>query len=128
MYMFFAIQYYYPNGGFSDLKFVFDNKEELKKKIDTELNAFSLYTDSDGEFCDCFDNCDQAEFVIWKLESLESLKDMTDFYRVELDEFLVYSKAPNETVWKGLNPESKEDIDKLNQMLYDDIVNNLGLE
>ena len=128
MYMFFVIQYYYPKGGFSDLKFVFDNKEELKKKIDTELNAFSLYTDSDGEFCDCFDNYDYAEFVIWKLESIESLKDMTDFYRNELDEFLVYSKAPNETIWEGLTPESKEDIDKLNQMLYDDIVNNLGLE
>ena len=128
MYMFFAIQYYYPNGGLDDLKFVFDNKEELKKKIDTELNAFSMYTDSDGEFGDCFDNYGRAKFIIWKLESLESLKDMADFYRNELDEFLVYSKTPNETVWKGLNPESKEDIDKLNQMLYDDIVNNLGLE
>lgn len=128
MYMFFAIQNYYPSGGFSDLKFVFENKEELKKKIDTELNAFSLYTDSDGEFCDCFDNYDHAKFVIWKLESLESLKDMTDFYRVELDEFLVYSEAPHDTFWEGLSPESKEDIDKLNQMLYDDIVNNLGLE
>ena len=128
MYLFFAIQYFYPKGGFGDLKFVFENKEELKKKIDTELNAFSLYTDSNGEFGDCFDNYDQAEFVIWKLGSLESLKDMTDFYRNELDEFLVYSKAPNETIWEGLTPESKEDIDKLNQMLYVDIVSNLGLE
>ena len=127
MYMFFAIQYFYPNGGFGDLKFVFDNKEELKKKIDTELNAFSLYANGDGEFDVCFENFDQAEFVIWKLGSLESLKDMTDFYRDELDEFLVYSKAPHETIWEGLSPESKEDIGKLNQMLYDDIVNNLGL-
>ena len=127
MYLLFAIQYYYPNGGFSDLKFVFDNKEELKKKIDTELNAFNLYTDSDGEFGDCFENFDQAEFVIWKLGSLESLKDMKDFYRDELDEFLVYLEAPHDTVWEGLSPKSEKDIDKLNQMLYDDIVDKLGL-
>lgn len=128
MYLFFAIQCFYPNGGFGDLKFVFENKEELKKKIDTELNAFSMYTDSDGEFGDCFDNYGRADFVIWKLESLKSLKSMTDFYRVELDEFLVYSKTPHETIWEGLNPESKEDIDKLNRILYNDIVNSLGLE
>ena len=127
MYLLFAIENFYPNGGFGDLKFVFDNKEELKEKIDIELNAFNLYTNGDGEFDVCFENYDQAELVIWKLESLESLKDMTDFYRDELDEFLVYSKAPNKTIWEGLSPESKEGVDKLNQMLYDDIVNKLGL-
>lgn len=127
MYLLFAIQYYYPNGGFSDLKFVFDDKEELKKKIDTELNAFSLYANGDGEFDVYFENFDQAKLVIWKLESLESLKDMTDFYLDESDEFLVYSKEPHETIWEGLSPKSKEDIDKLNQMLYNDIVNKLGL-
>lgn len=127
MYLLFAIQYYYPNGGFGDLKFVFDDKEELKKKIGNELNAFSLYTNSDGEFDACFENFDQAKLVIWKLESLDSLKDMTDFYRDELDEFLVYSKEPHETIWEDMSPKSKEDIDKLNQMLYNDIVNKLGL-
>lgn len=52
---------------------------------------------------------------------------MTDFYRDELDEFLVYSKEPHETIWEDMSPKSKEDIDKLNQMLYDDIVDKLGL-
>lgn len=127
MYLFFVIENFYPNGGFGDLKFVFNNKKELKEKIDTELNAFEIHSNNNGEFIKCCENFDQTDFVIWKLESLESLKDMKDFYRDELDEFLVYSEAPHYTVWEDLRPKSEEDIDKLNQMLYDDIVDKLGL-
>lgn len=41
--------------------------------------------------------------------------------------FAIENFYPHETIWEGLSPESKEDIDKLNQMLYNDIVNKLGL-
>lgn len=127
MYLFFVIENFYPNGGFGDLKFVFDNKKELKEKIDTELNAFEIRSNNNGESIKYCENFDQTDFAIWKLESLESLKDMKDFYRDELDEFLVYLEALHDTVWENLSPKSEKNIDKLNQMLYNDIVNKLGL-
>lgn len=124
MYLLFEIKNHYSFAGLRDLVFAFENKEELKEKLKS-LPTFKLYYNNKNVVTDSLGEFEDTSIEIWHVKTLEYLKEIKE--EKQLEDMVKYWGEPHETFWHNAKPRSEKDIDRLNQMLYNEIVDKLGL-